>query len=139
MNGSVRVASKGAGWRTYEREGWEILVGKAARDNDHLTFRVAEPQDFWLHASGYAGSHVVVRNPERAGEAPREVVEAAAQLAAFHSKAREARGKVEVHLCRASDVRKPRGFPAGMVQLRRWSAVKVYPRNPFPDDAGSDA
>lgn len=129
------MASKGAGWRTYERDGWEILVGKGARDNDHLSFRVAEPQDWWLHASGYAGSHVVVRNPDRRDDLPREVAETAAQLAAYHSKARDARGKVEVHLCRASDIRKPRGVPAGTVQLKRWSAVKVYPRNPFPDDA----
>lgn len=128
------MASKGAGWRTYERDGWEILVGKGARDNDHLSFRVAEPQDWWLHASGYAGSHVLIRNPDRRDDVPREVVEVAAQLAAYHSKARDARGKVEVHLCRAADVRKPRGVPAGTVQLKRWSGVKVYPRNPFPDD-----
>jgi predicted ribosome quality control (RQC) complex YloA/Tae2 family protein len=130
------VASKGAGWRTFEVEGWEVLVGKAARDNDQLTFRVAAPQDFWLHASGHAGSHVVIRNPDGLDAAPRGVVEAAAQLAAWHSKARGAKGKVEVHLCRAADVRKPRGVPAGTVQLRRWSAVKVYARDPFPEGDG---
>lgn len=128
------MVSKGAAWRTFEVEGWEVLVGKAARDNDHLTFRIAQPQDFWLHASGFAGSHVVIRNPDGLDAAPRGVVEAAAQLAAWHSKARGAKGKVEVHLCRAADVRKPRGVPAGTVQLRRWSAVKVYPRDPFPSD-----
>lgn len=130
------MASKGSGWRTYERDGFEILVGKGARENDHLTFRVAHPQDLWLHASGYAGSHVVVRAGEEEREVPREVVECAAQLAAYHSKAREARGKVEVHLCRAADVRKPRGFAAGKVQLRRWDAVRVYPRDPFADPGG---
>jgi predicted ribosome quality control (RQC) complex YloA/Tae2 family protein len=122
------VASKGAGWRTYDSEGFEILVGKGARENDELTFRVAEPADLWMHASGYAGSHVVVRNPDRLDTLPRAVVEYAAQLAAYHSKAREARGKVEVHVCRASDVRKPRGFPPGKVEIRRWDVVKVYPR-----------
>ena len=45
------------GWRTFELNGFEILVGRAARDNDYLTFKVARPQDTWLHASGYAGSH----------------------------------------------------------------------------------
>lgn len=130
------MASKGAGWREYELEGFAILVGKGARENDRLTFRVAEPNDLWLHASGYAGSHVVVRNPDRLPALPREVVECAAQLAAFHSKAREARGKVEVHLCRASDVRKPKGWPPGKVELRRWEGVKVYPRDPFAGEAG---
>ncbi|MBV9774037.1 MAG: DUF814 domain-containing protein [Gemmatimonadetes bacterium] len=128
------MASKGSGWRTFERDGFEILVGKGAKENDQLTFRVAAPQDLWLHASGYAGSHVVIRNPERLADVPREVLECAAQLAAYHSKAREARGKIDVHVCRAADVRKPRGFPPGKVELRRWDSVKVYPRNPFPDD-----
>ena len=131
-----RPQPEDAGIRRYEIDGFEILVGKAARDNDRLTFRVAAPHDFWLHAAGYAGSHVVVRNPERVGAPPREVLEAAAQLAAYHSKARDARGKVDVHCCRAADVHKPRGFPAGKVQLRRWESIKVYPR--LAADRGDD-
>lgn len=116
------------GWRTIEYDGFEILVGKSARENDHLTFRVARPRDLWLHAAGYAGSHVVVRLPEGVDDAPRAVIERAAELAAWHSKAREARGKVAVHLCRAGDVRKRRGAPAGQVQLRKFETVRVYPR-----------
>ncbi|HET7322244.1 MAG TPA: NFACT RNA binding domain-containing protein [Longimicrobiaceae bacterium] len=122
------MASKGAGWRTFEHDGFEILVGKGARENDELTFRVAAPNDLWLHASGFAGSHVIVRNPEKLNVVPRAVVERAAALAVYHSKARDAKGKVEVHLCRAADVRKPRGLPPGKVELRRWESVKVYPR-----------
>jgi predicted ribosome quality control (RQC) complex YloA/Tae2 family protein len=52
----------------------------------------------------------------------------AAELAAWHSKARGAKGKVEVHVCRVADVSKPRGFDRGQVLLRRWDSVKVYPR-----------
>jgi predicted ribosome quality control (RQC) complex YloA/Tae2 family protein len=109
-------------------DGFEILVGKADEDNDRLTFAIGEPRDFWLHVAGPAGSHVVVRNPDALEELPRPVLERAAELAAFYSKARGARGKVEVHLCRVADVSKPRGFPPGQVLLRRWQAVKVYPR-----------
>jgi predicted ribosome quality control (RQC) complex YloA/Tae2 family protein len=116
------------GVRRLEVEGFEVLVGKGARDNDRLTFRIASPQDLWLHAAGYAGSHVVIRRGESRSEIPREVVERAAELAAHHSKARTARGKVEVHLCRVADVRKPPGFPPGKVELRRWEKVKVYAR-----------
>ncbi|MBX6364855.1 MAG: DUF814 domain-containing protein [Gemmatimonadetes bacterium] len=121
------MASKGKGWREIDVEGFQVLVGKGARENDELTLRVAEPDDLWLHAAGYAGSHVVIRRPEGA-EIPREVVQRAAELAAWHSKARNARGKVEVHVCRAGDVRKRRGAPAGEVVLTRWDSVKVYPR-----------
>ena len=124
------MASKGRGFRAVECEGFEILVGKGDEANDRLTFGVAEPRDFWLHVSGPAGSHVILRNPGnlRLDELPRAVVERAAELAAWHSKARGARGKVEVHLCRVADVRKPRGFAPGQVLLKRWDAVKVYPK-----------
>jgi predicted ribosome quality control (RQC) complex YloA/Tae2 family protein len=122
------VASKGKGYRTLEVEGFLVLVGKGDADNDHLTFGVAEPQDFWLHVAGPAGSHVVIRNPEKLDELPRAVIERAAELAAWHSKARSARGKVEVHLCRVADVSKARGFAPGEVLLRAWKALKVYPK-----------
>jgi predicted ribosome quality control (RQC) complex YloA/Tae2 family protein len=110
-------------------EGWEVLVGRGDEDNDHLTFDVAEPHDRWLHvAGGTPGSHVVVRNPSK-GDVPREVIQRAAELAAWYSKARGA-PRVEVHVCRVSDVSKPRGVPKGMVELARYHSVKVKPRPP---------
>jgi predicted ribosome quality control (RQC) complex YloA/Tae2 family protein len=122
------VSNGARGWHTLDIDGWEVLVGRSARDNDELTFRVARPRDLWLHAAGHAGSHVVIRTTETGEDVPRAVIERAAQWAAWHSKARNARGKVEVHVCRAADISKPRGTPAGTVQLRRWDVVKVYPR-----------
>jgi predicted ribosome quality control (RQC) complex YloA/Tae2 family protein len=122
------LGSKGRGYRQVEFEGFEILVGKGDAENDRLTFGVAEPRDIWLHVAGPAGSHVIVRNPLELDELPRPVLERAAQLAAWHSKARGASGKVEVHVCRVTDVRKPRGFAPGQVQLKRWDSMRVYPK-----------
>jgi predicted ribosome quality control (RQC) complex YloA/Tae2 family protein len=116
------------GWREVEVEGFRILVGRSAAANDDLTLRVARPNDLWLHAAGCSGSHVVVAVPRGVDVVPARVVERAAELAAFYSKAKDAGGKVPVHLCRASDVRKERGAPAGEVRLRRYRAVKAYPR-----------
>jgi predicted ribosome quality control (RQC) complex YloA/Tae2 family protein len=128
------VSSKGRPYRSFTHEGFEILVGKAASDNDHLTFRVAEPHDLWLHVGGGTpGSHVVVRNPGK-GAVPEEVTRCAAALAAWYSKARNA-GRVEVHVCRAADVKKARGAPAGQVQLARYKSIKVTPA-PFEGEAG---
>jgi predicted ribosome quality control (RQC) complex YloA/Tae2 family protein len=130
------MASKGRPVRTFRIEGFEVLVGKGDAENDLLTFEIAEPADLWLHVGGgVAGSHVVIRNPDRLPEIPRPVVERAAELAAWHSKARGG-GKVEVHVCRAADVGKPRGFAPGKVTLARWWKVRVYPREP-ESDAGS--
>jgi predicted ribosome quality control (RQC) complex YloA/Tae2 family protein len=122
------MANSGAGYKTFWVDDFEVLVGKGDRDNDELTFRIAEPQDFWLHVAGTPGSHVVVRNPDALAELPKEVVTRAAELAVQHSKSRGAGGKVPVHLCRVAEVSKPRRAPAGQVQLARWEVVKVYPR-----------
>lgn len=126
------MSSPGRGFRVQLVEGFEVLIGKGGADNDRLTFRVAEPHDFWLHVAFVAGSHVIVRNPARLAELPRVVLERASALAAFHSKARGSRGKVEVHACRVSDVSKPRGFAPGQVLLRRFDALRVYAKEPVP-------
>ena len=122
------MGSRGRGYRTETIDGFEVLIGKGDADNDRLTFGVAEPRDWWLHVAGPPGSHVIIRNPDALDELPKPVVERAAELAAWHSKARGARGKVEVHVCRVADIRKPRGFAPGQVLLKKWQAVKVYPR-----------
>lgn len=119
----------GPGYHSFELDGFEILVGRSAADNDRLTLRIARARDLWLHAGGHAGSHVVVRALDGpTGEVPKHVVERAAELAAWHSKARAAGGKVSVHVCRAGEVGKTRGAPAGQVRLGRHETVKVYPR-----------
>ena len=135
------MGSKGRGYREFVHDGWTILVGKGASDNDRLTFDVADRADFWLHVAGWSGSHVVVRNPDVRAALPRAVLEYAARLAAWFSKGRGARGKVEVHVCRAADVSKPRRLPPGKVLLGRFEAVKVYAREPPPgveDDDDDD-
>lgn len=114
------------GHKTFEAQGFEILVGQGDRANDRLTFKLAAPRDFWLHAAGVPGSHVVVRNPENLPELPKAVAERAAELAVKHSKAKSAGGKVPVHLCRVADVSKPRRAAAGKVRLRRFDEIKVY-------------
>jgi predicted ribosome quality control (RQC) complex YloA/Tae2 family protein len=127
------VASKGRPYRRLEVEGFAVLVGKGDAENDRLTFEIADPRDWWLHVAGHSGSHVVVRNPDELAALPRPVLERAAELAAWHSKARRT-GKVEVHVCRVADVSKPRGAPPGTVRLRRWTGLRVYPRDQGTED-----
>jgi predicted ribosome quality control (RQC) complex YloA/Tae2 family protein len=123
------MSSKGRPYRTVAVAGFDVLIGRGDDDNDHLTFDVAAPQDLWLHVGGGTpGSHVVVRNPG-GGEVPREVVEVAAAAAAWYSKARGS-PRVEVHVCRARDVSKPRGAPAGLVQIKKFERLRVEPAAP---------
>jgi predicted ribosome quality control (RQC) complex YloA/Tae2 family protein len=105
---------------------YEILVGKASKDNDFLTFRVAKSQDLWLHAADYPGSHVVVKNPNRKEIPPRTLLEAA-QLAAFYSHARQ-QPKVAVHYTQKKHVNKPKGAALGLVSLSSFKTILVEPK-----------
>lgn len=131
------MPTKGRTFREALIQGFEVLVGKGDAENDALTFGEGKPRDFWMHVAGCPGSHVLVKNPEDLKELPRDVLESAAAFAAWHSKARGARGKVEVHVCRVADVSKPRGFARGEVRLRRWDSVRVYPRDVLASRAES--
>lgn len=108
-------------------DGWTILVGRTAADNDLLTFKLGRPYDFWLHVAADSGSHVVVLNDERAKRLPRATRDLAAALAAGHSRGRDG-GSTPVHLAACGDVFKPRGAPPGRVSLRRHSTVTAQPR-----------
>jgi predicted ribosome quality control (RQC) complex YloA/Tae2 family protein len=116
--------------KTEQFEGFEIVYGTSAADNDKISTELAAPDDFWLHAAGYAGSHVIVRNPERLGDLPRPVEKRAAEIAIANSKAKSAKGKIEVHLAWARDVKKPKGMPPGKVLLNAHRSLKVYPPRP---------
>src|SRR6185295_17731738 len=117
-------------YRTHTHRGFTILVGKGARDNDVLTFQVADPDDLWLHVSGWSGSHVVIRAAPDGEEPPREVVEFAARLAAWHSKARGSRGKIQGHRRPTGGGNKAKPSPPGQVHLARFTAIKVYATDP---------
>jgi predicted ribosome quality control (RQC) complex YloA/Tae2 family protein len=107
-------------------DGYEVLVGRAARDNDHLTFRIARPYDLWLHAADYPGSHVIVRNPSRK-EIPQRTVIEAAQLAAHFSQAKRD-AKVDVHYTERKFLTKPKGAQPGLVRMSSFRNLTVEPR-----------
>jgi predicted ribosome quality control (RQC) complex YloA/Tae2 family protein len=115
-------------FRSVVIDGREILVGRSSRENDELTFQTATPDDFWLHAGDYSGSHVVIRNPQREKEPPENVLTKAAQLAAYFSQARNS-SKVEVHYTRRKHVSKPRKAKPGLVRLLEFKSIAVEPRN----------
>ncbi len=112
-------------YRTIELDGWQILVGKSAAGNDHITTKLARPDDLWLHAEGMPGSHVLIRNP-RKGDIDPSVFRKALSLAAGYSKGSKS-GKVPVVYTKAKYVHKPRGARPGMVTLTRGKTVMTRP------------
>ena len=115
--------------RLKSADGMEILVGRSARGNDQVTFKLAGPEDFWLHAGGMPGSHVVVRNPERLEKLPPRTLQQAAGLAAHYSRGRRSKS-VDVHLTRRKSVKRPKGAAPGLVTLKRFETVLARPVSP---------
>lgn len=96
--------------------GFTILVGKNKHDNDHTTFELGKPHDFWFHAEGIAGSHVVMQWDPSHSEPSMEDFECAASYAAFYSKARDTPATtVPVSISKVGDVEKPKRSPPGRV------------------------
>jgi hypothetical protein len=98
--------------RYYSQDKTEIRVGKKAEDNDELSLTHRDGTDWWMHASGCPGSHVVIRNSDPTND----VVQDAAALAARQSKC-NASGVVQVSMTQCRNVKKPPGAKAGLVML----------------------
>src|SRR6267378_5178331 len=114
------------GMRRYlSSDGYEVLVGRSARDNDQLTFRVARPNDLWLHAGDYPGSHVIVRNSSRSEIPHRTIIEAAQLAAKFSQASKDA--KVTIHYTRRKFLSKPKGAAPGLVRMSSFKAITVEP------------
>lgn len=107
-------------------DGYDIYVGKNNYQNEELTFKVATGNDWWFHAKGIPGSHVILKSNNEE-ELPDRVYEEAASLAAFYSKAKDA-DKVEVDYIQKKNIKKVAGAAPGFVIYHsNWSMV-VTPR-----------
>jgi len=125
-----KVVEKRKPYRIYRATcGWDILIGKSNKDNDELTFHIASKEDYWFHAWQAAGSHTVLRLPDKSSKPDKQTLLEAASLAAYHSKARNS-SKVPVAYTQVKYVRKPRKFPPGKVLVEREKQLMVKPADP---------
>lgn len=93
-------------------DGYHMYVGKNNYQNEELTFKIATGNDWWFHAKGMAGSHVIVKT--NGEELPDTTFEEAGKLAGFYSKARGT-DKVEIDYTQKKNVKKPSGGKPGFV------------------------
>jgi predicted ribosome quality control (RQC) complex YloA/Tae2 family protein len=107
---------------------WTVLAGRTDADNDWLSLKEARPNDWWFHVRGMPGSHVLLKAlPDE--EPGKDILKAAAAVAAYHSKARSG-GVTPVACTKAAYVTKPRGAKPGTVQIRKETILKVRPGLP---------
>lgn len=106
----IKVTSKP--FHYLSSDGYHMYVGKNNYQNEELTFKIATGNDWWFHAKGAPGSHVIVKANNE--ELPDSTFEEAARLAAYYSKNRSS-DKVEIDYIQKKHVKKTNGGKPGFV------------------------
>ena len=118
----AKIKSKPFHYRS--SDGYDIYVGKNNYQNDELTFKFATGNDWWFHAKGMPGSHVIVKSNNE--ELPDRVFEEAGMLAGYYSKGREDE-KVEIDYLQKKNVKKPNGAAPGFVVYYTNYSLTIHP------------
>lgn len=105
-------------------DGFYIYVGKNNKQNDELTLKFANGNDFWLHTKDIPGSHVIIKT--EGSDVPDQTLNEAAMLAAFYSKGRNS-SLVPVDYTLKKNVKKPNGSKPGMVIYEANKTAYVTP------------
>ena len=93
-------------------DGYHLYVGKNNLQNEELTFQFATNADWWFHAKGIPGSHVILK--ANGTEIPDRAFEEAGALAAYYSSGRDSE-KVEIDYLQKKNIKKPNGAAPGFV------------------------
>lgn len=110
FNKKIKIKSKP--FHYISSDGYHIYVGKNNFQNEELTFKFATGNDWWFHAKGIPGSHVILK--ANGGEVPDKTFEEAGRLAAYYSKGRGS-DKIEIDYIEKKHVKKPSGAKPGFV------------------------
>ena len=89
-------------------DGYHMYVGKNNYQNEELTFKFATGNDWWFHAKGMPGSHVVVKTNNET-DLPDRMFEEAGKLAGYYSSGRDS-DKIEIDYLQKKNVKKPERF-----------------------------
>lgn len=118
-------------WKYKISDGFIILAGKTAEDNEILSLKIAKPNEVWLHVSGDSGSHIILHHPD-GNKPPKDIIKKAASIAAWHSKSRSSKN-VFVTYSLAKFVKKAKGTPKGTVCVKNSKKIKIKPRIDLSD------
>ncbi|RDU24856.1 Rqc2 family fibronectin-binding protein [Anaerosacchariphilus polymeriproducens] len=107
-----KIKTKSKPFHYISSDGFHIYVGKNNFQNDELTFKFASGNDWWFHAKGIPGSHVILKS--NGNDIPDRTFEEAGKLAAYYSSARK-NSKVEIDYSLKKNIKKPNGGKPGFV------------------------
>lgn len=107
-------------------DGYELYIGKNNHQNDYVTQKIGRNADLWLHTKDIHGAHVIIKAHRSYDGFSPDIIEKAAELAAWFSKARYS-AKVPVDVTLRKNVHKPSGAKPGMVIYTDQQTVYVTP------------
>ncbi len=122
--GDKRAKIKSKPFHYISSDGFHMYVGKNNYQNDELTFKFATGNDWWFHAKGMPGSHVIVKTEGK--ELPDQTFEEAGKLAGFYSKGRD-NEKVEIDYLQKKNVKKPNKSAPGFVVYYTNYSLTIHP------------
>lgn len=108
----------------------------SVKSNDYLSLKFGKGNDYWFHVKGNSGSHVVIKGPEGEEKPPKEIISAAASLAAYYSKEKNGK-KVSVIYTQCKYVKKSRSDNPGTVNVTKENSISVAPKS--IDDLSADS
>lgn len=116
----------GPNYKKIVTDDYVIYQGKDAKSNDYVTLELADDEDYWFHAKGVPGSHVIIKFKNSLPT--EEVIKKAAQIAAKNSKSTE--DKVKVVYCKKKFVKKEKGMNPGQVSVDYKNSYEIIvPKN----------
>ncbi|MCD4751537.1 MAG: NFACT family protein [Anaerolineaceae bacterium] len=118
-----RSKSPDGGPLRFEVDDWIILVGRSAKQNEQVSFKMSSPEDHWLHVHDKPGAHVIIKSNGR--EVSEDVLQFAAQCAAHYSSAREQNSGVQVNITRRKHIRHIPGGHPGLVTYRNSESLWI--------------
>lgn len=123
--GSKKQKVKSKPFHYISSDGFDMYVGKNNYQNDELTFKLATGNDWWFHAKGMPGSHVVVKTNNET-DLPDRMFEEAGKLAGYYSSGRDS-DKIEIDYLQKKNVKKPNGSAPGFVVYYTNFSLTVHP------------
>ena len=108
-------------YKKLDVDGFIVYQGKDAKSNDYVTFELSSDEDYWFHAKGVPGSHVLIKVKDRIPT--KEVIKKVAQISAKNSKSDKE--DVLIVYCKKKFVKKEQGMNPGQVKVDYNNAYEI--------------
>ena len=93
--------------------GWDIIIGRTAKENDQILRHDTRGADIWMHTRDYAGAYVIIKS-KKGKTVPLPVLLDAASLAIHYSKAKK-NGKADLYYTEVKYLRRAKDGKTGLV------------------------